>query len=164
MKNPFRKNHQLDCYELTRPVSRAEIIKMAERLISRKFVRGMPLSTPRDTRIFLKLKLAELERETFAAIFLDNQHRVIMYEELFFGTIDGSSVHPREVVKKALSVNAAAIIFAHNHPSGIAEPSQADLRITERLKSALLLVDIRVLDHFIVGDPEIMSFAERGLL
>ena len=164
MKNPFRKNHQLDCYELTRPVSRAEIIKMAERLISRKFVRGMPLSTPRDTRIFLKLKLAELERETFAAIFLDSQHRVITYEELFFGTIDGSSVHPREVVKKALSVNAAAIIFAHNHPSGIAEPSEADLRITERLKSALLLVDIRVLDHFIVGDPEIMSFAERGIL
>jgi len=97
-------------------------------------------------------------------MYLDNQHRLIKYEELFFGTIDGASVHPREVVKHALKYNAAAVIFAHNHPSGVAEPSQADQRITDRLKSALLLVDVRVLDHMIVGDKEVLSFAERGLL
>ena len=95
---------------------------------------------------------------------MDNQHRLIKYEELFFGTIDGASVHPREVVKHALKHNAAAVIFAHNHPSGVAEPSQADQRITDRLKSALLLVDVRVLDHMIVGDREVLSFAENGLL
>lgn len=164
MKNPFKKNHALDCYEILRPVTRDEIIKMAVRLIGRKFVRGMPLNNPEATRKYLTLKMAEMERETFAAIFLDNQHRVIAYEELFVGTIDGASVYPREVVKRVLHLNAAAIIFAHNHPSGIAEPSQADLRITEKLKSALLLVDVRVLDHFIVGEPEILSFAESGLL
>jgi DNA repair protein RadC len=97
-------------------------------------------------------------------MYLDNQHRLISYEELFFGTIDGASVHPREVVKRVLKHNAAAVIFAHNHPSGVAEPSQADRRITDRLKSALLLVDVRVLDHMIVGDQEVLSFAERGLL
>ena len=95
---------------------------------------------------------------------MDNRHRLIKYEELFFGTIDGASVHPREVVKHALKHNAAAVIFAHNHPSGVAEPSQADQRITDRLKSALLLVDVRVLDHMIVGDREVLSFAEKGLL
>jgi DNA repair protein RadC len=95
---------------------------------------------------------------------MDNQHRLIKYEELFFGTIDSASVHPREVVKHALKHNAAAVIFAHNHPSGVAEPSQADQRITDRLKSALLLVDVRVLDHMIVGDQEVLSFAEKGLL
>ena len=96
-------------------------------------------------------------------MFVDERHRVICYESLFTGTIDGASVHPREVVKKALSYNAAAVIFAHNHPSGVAEPSMADERITQRLKEALLLVDVRVLDHFVVGD-DIVSFAERGLL
>ena len=95
---------------------------------------------------------------------MDNQHRLIKYEELFFGTINGASVHPREVVKHALKHNAAAVIFAHNHPSGVAEPSQADQRITDRLKSALLLVDVRVLDHMIIGDREVLSFAEKGLL
>jgi DNA repair protein RadC len=97
-------------------------------------------------------------------MYLDNQHRLIRYEELFFGTIDGASVHPREVVKRVLAHNAAAVIFAHNHPSGLAEPSQADQRITDRLKSALLLVDVRVLDHMVVGDQEVVSFAERGYL
>ncbi|MBT3710912.1 MAG: DNA repair protein RadC, partial [Gammaproteobacteria bacterium] len=103
-------------------------------------------------------------REVFACLYMDNQHRLIKYEELFFGTIDGASVHPREVGKHALKHNAAAVIFAHNHPSGVAEPSQADQRITDRLKSALLLVDVRVLDHMIVGDREVLSFAENGLL
>jgi DNA repair protein RadC len=97
-------------------------------------------------------------------LFLDNRHRVIDYRELFRGTIDGASVHPREVVRSALDLNAAAVIFAHNHPSGVAEPSQSDLRITQRLKDALALIDVRVLDHLIIGEGEGTSLAERGLL
>ena len=99
----------------------------------------------------------------FSCVFLDNRHRVIEYEELFHGTIDGASVYPREVVRQAIHHNAAAVILAHNHPSGVAEPSQADERITQRLKEALALVDVRVLDHFVIGD-QVVSFVERGLL
>jgi DNA repair protein RadC len=102
--------------------------------------------------------------EVFCCLFLDNRHRLIAFDELFRGTIDGASVHPREVVRQALQRNAAAVILAHNHPSGVAEPSQADELITHRLKDALALVDIRVLDHLIVGDSRCTSFAERGLL
>jgi DNA repair protein RadC len=122
------------------------------------------LTSPQATRAFLKTQLYRHPHEVFACLFLDNRHRVVKYEELFRGTIDGASVHPREVVRRALEINAAAVIFAHNHPSGVAEPSQADLRITQRLKDALALVDVRVLDHFIVGDGEGTSMAERGLI
>jgi DNA repair protein RadC len=109
-------------------------------------------------------KLRHQEREVFACLYLDNQHRLISYEELFFGTIDSVSIHPGEVVKMVLFHNAAAMIFAHNHPSGVAESSSADKRITERLQSALMLIDVRVLDYMIVGDVEVVSFAERGWL
>jgi DNA repair protein RadC len=119
---------------------------------------------PNMTRRYLCAKLRHQEREVFACLYLDNQHRLISYEELFYGTIDGASIHPREVVKRVLYHNAAAAIFAHNHPSGVAEPSSADKRITERLQSALMLIDVRVLDHMVVGDVEVVSFAERGLL
>ena len=139
-------------------------LEMGERYLYASIDRGDGLLDPSTTRRFLKSKLRGYDREVFACLFLDNQHRVISYEELFFGTIDGASVHPREVLKRVLHHNAAAVIFAHNHPSGVAEPSQADQRITERLKSALLLVDVRVLDHMIVGDAEVMSFAEAGLI
>jgi DNA repair protein RadC len=139
-------------------------LELAERYLLATIERGEGLLDPVSTRRFLKSKLRRYDREVFACLFLDNQHRVIAYEELFFGTIDGASVHPREVVKRVLRHNAAAVIFAHNHPSGVAEPSQADQRITDRLKSALLLVDVRVLDHMIVGDSEVMSFAESGLI
>lgn len=139
-------------------------LELGERYLFASLERGEGMLDPASTRRFLKSKLRGYDREVFACLFLDNQHRVISYEELFFGTIDGASVHPREVVKRVLYHNAAAVIFAHNHPSGIAEPSQADERITERLKSALLLVDVRVLDHMIVGDAEVMSFAESGLI
>lgn len=139
-------------------------LELGERFLFASLDRGDGLLDPSTTRRFLKSKLRGYDREVFACLFLDNQHRVISYEELFFGTIDGASVHPREVVKRVLHHNAAAVIFAHNHPSGVAEPSQADQRITERLKSALLLVDVRVLDHMIVGDSEVMSFAETGLI
>lgn len=122
------------------------------------------MSSPDATRSYLRLKFAGLEHEVFAVLFLDNRHRVIECEIMFRGTIDGASVHPREVVKAALRHNAAAVIFAHNHPSGVAEPSQADLHLTRRLREALGMVDIRVLDHVITGDRETVSFAERGLL
>jgi DNA repair protein RadC len=139
-------------------------LELTDRYLRAGFERGEAITDPAMTRRFLKSKLSRHRREVFACMFLDNQHRLIVYEELFFGTIDGASVHPREVVRRALETNAAAVIFAHNHPSGIAEPSQADQRITDRLKSSLLLVDVRVLDHMIVGEGEVMSFAERGLL
>lgn len=139
-------------------------LELAERYLETSFSRGDAISDPGMTRRYLKGKLRGYDREVFACMYLDNQHRLICYEELFFGTIDGASVHPREVVKRVLRHNAAAVIFAHNHPSGVAEPSQADRRITERLKSALMLVDVRVLDHMVVGDDEVTSFAERGLL
>jgi DNA repair protein RadC len=126
--------------------------------------RGDTLADPDTTRRFLQARLRGYPHEVFACLFLDNRHRVIKYEALFRGTIDGASVHPREVVKAALGHNAAAVILAHNHPSGVAEPSQADLHLTRRLREALGLVDIRVLDHLIIGDGEAISFAERGLL
>ena len=121
------------------------------------------LSSPEDSKNYVKLQLADKPYEIFACLFLDNRHRVITFEELFRGTIDGCSVYPREVVKTALKHNAAAVIFAHNHPSGEPEPSKADEQITQRLKKALSLVDIRVLDHLVVG-TEVVSFAERGLI
>jgi len=119
---------------------------------------------PNDTKDFLVLKLAEKEAEVFSVMFLDNRHRLIEYVEMFQGTIDGASVYPREVVKAALQHNAAAVIVAHNHPSGVPEPSTADERITTRLKDALDLVQIRLLDHIIVGRTETVSLAERGML
>ena len=122
------------------------------------------LTSPEATRAYLKARLHHHPREVFACVFLDNRHRVIRCEELFLGTIDGASVHPREVVRRALELQAAAVIFAHNHPSGVTEPSQADLRITRRLKDALALVDVRVLDHLIVGEGDAASLAEQGLL
>ena len=121
------------------------------------------ITSPEDVKNFLRLKLAEKEHEIFSVMFLDNRHGVIKYEEMFRGTIDGASVFPREVVKVALSCNAAAVILAHNHPSGVAEPSRADEAITKRLKDALALVDVRVLDNLIVGN-DVVSFAERGLM
>jgi DNA repair protein RadC len=121
------------------------------------------LTTPQASKNFVKLQLAKYEHEVFACLMLDNRNRVIAFRELFRGTIDAASVYPREVVKQVLADNAAAVIFAHNHPSGATEPSQADIAITERLKKALALIDVRVLDHLIVGE-EVTSFAERGLL
>ena len=125
---------------------------------------GPVLENPKAVRQYLCVHYASHEREVFCCLFLDNRHRLIALEEMFQGTIDGASVHPREVVKRALQVNAAAVILAHNHPSGVAEPSQADELITARLRDALALVDIRVLDHLIVGGSSATSLAERGLL
>jgi len=140
------------------------VLEMARRNFMEVLQRGSALTSPDETRAFLCGQLGGHPHEVFACLFLDNQHRVIAWEELFRGTIDCASVYPREVVKRALHHNAAAVIFAHNHPSGINEPSAADRLLTDKLKNALGLVDIRVLDHFIVGDGKPYSFAEHGLL
>ena len=140
------------------------VLEMARRHTFEELDRGDVLTSPEATRAYLSNQLRNYPYEVFACLFLDNQHHILEFEELFRGTIDGASVYPREVVKKALDHNAAAVIFAHNHPSGISEPSQADKLITDKLKQALDLLDIRVLDHFIIGDGMPYSFAEHGLL
>ncbi len=139
-------------------------LELARRHYQQRMQAGCVLANPRATREFLQMRLRDLAHEVFCCVYLDNRNRVTGFEELFRGTLDGASVHPREVVKHALARNAAAVILAHNHPSGVAEPSQADEIITQRLKDALGLVDIRVLDHIVVGDGSCESFAERGLL
>lgn len=139
------------------------ILEMARRHLFENIQRGDALCSPVDTRRYLSAELRSCTQEVFACLFLDNRNRVLCFEKMFYGTIDGASVYPREVVRMALAHNAAAVIFAHNHPSGVAEPSSADRQITQRLKDALALIDVRVLDHVIVGD-EVVSFAERGLL
>ncbi|MEM6961828.1 MAG: DNA repair protein RadC [Myxococcota bacterium] len=147
-----------------RPATADEVMEAARMYASEKLRRSKLLESPSDSQDFLMAKLANLEHEVFAAIWLDNRHRVIAFEEIFRGTIDGTSVYPREIVKSALKHNAAAVVFSHNHPSGIAEPSRADEAITQRLVSALTLVDIRVLDHIVVGADSCVSLAARGLL
>lgn len=140
------------------------VLELARRHFRELMNSGPVLANPQATKDFLHVRLRDLPHEVFCCLYLDNRHRVIAFEELFRGTIDGASVHAREVVKRALAHNAAAIILAHNHPSGVAEPSQADEMITRRLKAALDLVDIRLLDHLVVGDSRCESLAERGLL
>jgi DNA repair protein RadC len=139
-------------------------LELGRRYLEAGLRRDDALTSPAATRRFLKLRMLAYDREVFACLFLDNRHRVIAFEELFFGTIDTASVHPREVLKAALRHNAAALILTHNHPSGVAEPSRADELLTRRLKEALALVDIRVLDHIVIGDGDPVSLAERGLL
>ncbi len=139
------------------------VLEMANRHLSESIKRTDCLTSPTDTMTYLRSRLRDQPHEIFACLMLDNRNRVIAFRELFRGTIDGASVYPREVVKQALADNAACIIFAHNHPSGISEPSQADIEITERLKKALALVDIRVLDHVIVGEKN-LCFSEQGLI
>lgn len=139
-------------------------IEIGRRQFGESLKAGPSLVSPRATSDFLAAKLRDLEHEVFCCLYLDKRHRLIEYEEVFRGTIDGASVHPREIVKLALKRNCAAVIVAHNHPSGVAEPSQADELITLRVKEALALVDIRLLDHIIVGDGASVSLAERGLI
>lgn len=140
------------------------VMEMARRHFLEILQRGDALTSPEMTRAYLCTKLGGYAHEVFACLFLDNRHRIIELEEMFHGTIDGASVYPREVARRALQHNAAAVIFAHNHPSGVAEPSQADRQITSKLQQALGLLDIRVLDHFIIGDGMPYSFAEHGLI
>ena len=140
------------------------VMEMARRALKEKITNGSVLNSPAAVREYLRLKLQALPHEVFVALFLDAQNRVIEIEDLFRGTLTQTSVYPREVVKRALHHNAGAVIFAHNHPSGVAEPSHADETLTQALKQALALVDVRVLDHFIVAGGGVLSFAERGLI
>lgn len=146
------------------PATAEQILEEARRVIDLKTQRGEAFSSPELVKEYLVTKLAGFEHEVFAALFLDAKHQLIQYVEMFRGSIDSASVYPREVVKEALHCNAAAVIFAHNHPSGNPEPSQADKTLTQRLKEALMLVEVRSLDHIVVGGRQTVSFAERGLI
>tara|TARA_R100001163_G_scaffold61326_1_gene51214 strand:+ start:606 stop:1283 length:678 start_codon:yes stop_codon:yes gene_type:complete len=140
------------------------VLELSQRCMLENLQREDALTSAAQSRAYVQNRLRARHREVFLCLLLDSQHRVIAHEELFEGTIDGAMVHPREVLDYALKHQAAAVIFAHNHPSGIAEPSEADISITRRLKAALALVDIRTLDHLVVGDAEVVSMAERGML
>ena len=139
-------------------------LELARRSIDERLKEGAALTSPGAVRDYLRLALASRQHEVFVCLWLDAQHRVIAIEESFRGTLSQTSVYPREIVKAALAANAAAVIFAHNHPSGVAQPSQADELLTRNLKEALALVDVKVLDHFVVAGHQAISFAERGLL
>jgi DNA repair protein RadC len=149
------------------PAKRAElqaVMELARRALIAQLVERPVFDSPTAVRDYLRLQLADLGHEVFAVLFLDAQHRLLVYEPLFRGTLTQTSVYPREVLKRALALNAAAVILAHNHPSGVAEPSRADEFLTQQLKTALALIDVRVLDHLVVGRQGTVSFAERGLL
>ncbi len=143
---------------------KCSLLVLAMKVLSARHHRGRTIKSPDDTQAYLRLRLADKRAELFGCLYLDNRHRVLELCELFQGTIDGTSVYPRVVVQQALEVNASAVILFHNHPSGVAEPSQADERITRRLKNALELIDVRVLDHFIVAAGDSVSMASRGLV
>ena len=151
-------------YHFTGAVQPQELLAVVQDMLAETLQHGPSLTSPRDTAAYCQARLATRQAEAFLVLFLDNRHRVIAAEELFQGTIDGASVHPREVVRACLKHNAAAVIFAHNHPSGVCEPSRADEHLTNTLRQALALIDVRVLDHFIVAATKTLSFAERGLL
>jgi DNA repair protein RadC len=140
------------------------VLELSRRYLDEALVRSSPLESPEVTERYLKSALRDQSNEVFACLFLDTRHRVIAFEELFHGTIDGATVYPRVVAEKALQHGAAALIAAHNHPSGISEPSLADQAITRRLKEALALLDIRLLDHFVIGEGAPVSMAARGLV
>lgn len=144
--------------------SEDEVVLWAHAILEDRFKRSNFLTSPTMVKDYLRLAFATEEREVFGIIMLDNQHGVLGFERLFYGTIDSASVYPREVVKAVLSANAAAVILTHNHPSGNPEPSQADLTLTKRIKTALETIDVRLLDHLVIGGVASVSLAERGLL
>lgn len=151
-------------YRVAGIVTEEDILKTARLIVERRLQRGPAMSDPYAVREYLGNALAGFDREVFCCLFLDNQNRILAFEKLFFGTINGTAVYPREVLKRALHHGAAGVIFAHNHPSGLATPSAADEILTTRLKEALAHVDVRVLDHIVVGGTDTVSFVERGLL
>ena len=149
------------------PAKRAElaaVIELARRALAQELAHRPAFDHPTKVKDYLKLQLGQHPHEVFAVMFLDAQTRLLKFEEMFRGTLTQTSVYPREVVKRALDLHAASVVFAHNHPSGVAQPSRADEYLTQNLINALKLVDVRVLDHFVVGEGEVVSFAERGLL
>jgi len=151
-------------YQIESPISEADILLMARQLANLRLRRGRALTSPKDVFSHLQALLADYEHEVFALLLLDNRHRVIVFHELFRGTLDSANVYPREVVKTDLEHNAAATVLVHNHPSGDPEPSQADLTLTHKLQEALNLVGVRTLDHIVVGHEDCVSLAEQGYL
>ena len=147
-----------------RPARAEEVLSQARRVLSQRVRRGATMSSPQAVKDHLRLEIGALEHEVFCVLFLDAQHRIIVLKQMFRGTVTQTSVYPREVVREALAQNAAAVILAHNHPSGAPEPSRADEYLTQTLKTALALVDVRVLDHLVVAGADVVSFAERGLV
>jgi DNA repair protein RadC len=147
-----------------RPAHADEVLQQARRVLSQRVRRGAVMSSPQAVKDYLRLQIGALEHEVFTVIFLDAQHRLIALKQMFRGTVTQTSVYPREVVKQAMALNAVAVVLAHNHPSGSAEPSRADEFLTQTLKTALALVDVRVLDHLVVAGADVCSFAERGLI
>ena len=150
-------------YVTHEPMTANQVLEKAAEILASQFSREGHINSPQATKDFLKVKLAGNKREVFAILLLDSSHRLIAYRELFHGTIDSANVHPREIIQAVLEANAASVVLAHNHPSGCTEPSVADKRITTRITDALALIDVRVLDHVIVGET-VVSFAELGLL
>ncbi len=153
-----------DTCGIYRAASADEVLAQAWRVLADRVQPGAVLSSPQDVKNYLRLEIGALEHEVFSVLFLDSQHRIIELREMFRGTVSQAAVYPREVVKEALRLNAACVILAHNHPSGVAEPSRADEVLTQGLKAALQLVDVRVLDHLVVTQNNVVSFAERGLI
>ncbi len=157
--------HTDGTYQVKGKVSGKELVEAALHEITRVFEnKGNKFERPEEVKRYLSVQLGLEQREVFSVMFLDSQHQLIHYERLFLGTINQSEVHPREVVKRCLELNSAAVIVAHNHPSGVSEPSQADRLITDKLVKALKLIEVKVLDHIVVGGSDTYSFAERGLL
>lgn len=151
-------------YVVTEPVTEQDLLRIANQIARKRLAKGTAITSTTDAALRLQALLQDREHEVFGALFLDNQHRLLAFEELFRGTLDSASIYPREVVKRALQLNCGAIIAVHNHPSGNPEPSQSDRVFTLALKEALALVDVRLLDHIIVGTEGVVSLVERGLL
>ena len=157
MTNKLYTHDDNGTYSFHKPVDKDTIVNIANNILAERFQRGSAITSPKEAVEYLTLRLGILEREVFLAMFLDNRHRVIATDILFMGTINGASIHPREIVKQALAHNAAAIIVSHNHPSGLPEPSASDIGITQKIKDALELVDIKLLDHIVVAGTQSVS-------
>jgi DNA repair protein RadC len=164
MRSFFELDKQLGMYRVTGPVSASQILSMAHQLVQSRHADKTVLNSPAACKAFIQPRMRFLERETFSCLLLDSKHQLLSYVELFSGSIANVSVHPREVVKLALAENASAAVLAHNHPSGDATPSKHDITLTQHVSAALGFVDVKVIDHIVVGEPDCASFAELGLM
>lgn len=160
----FKRVRNTSEYTISSPVTENDIFSMARLLAKKRLAEGKAINCPSDSYVYLQALMGKYEREVFGSLFLDTQHRIIKFEELFHGSLNATNIHPREVVKRALVLNAGAVILVHNHPSGDPEPSEADKKITVQLRDALNLIDVTVLDHIVVGAKECVSMTERRLI
>ena len=160
----FKRVRNTSEYTISSPVTENDIFSMARLLAKKRLAEGKAINCPSDSYVYLQALMGKYEREVFGSLFLDTQHRIIKFEELFHGSLNATNIHPREVVKRALVLNAGAVILVHNHPSGDPEPSEADKKITLQLRETLNFIDVRVLDHIVIGAKECVSMTERGLI